>query len=204
MSETMSCENLVECDWALSDRQTSQFGEGGSPAVLIKGEPFWQVRLKYLYARRADRAKFLQRSAQMQRLDGGATEITLFRAPRQNPQNFDASGGVTFSTFSTDVGTRQISLDVGTNLDVGDMIAYDALTSGRFVAEISEVVSRVGTLGVFKTRPRVLTNNGTPNAAVYQASGSFRLMSGGLTIKEPVGLGPMEIVANFQQVSPYG
>jgi hypothetical protein len=202
MPEAMVETNLVENEWTLVDRQTSQFSEGGQPAVLIKGEPYWQVRLKYLFPRTA-RSAFMIQSAQFQRLQSGAVEIDLFRGSRMNPQGFDASGA-SVSGFSVNAGNETVTLNAGSNLDLGDMVAYDAATSGRFLGEIVEVVSRSGSSGTFKTRPRALGANGTPNAAVYKAAGSFRMLKGGLRILEPVGPGPMEIVAEFEQVSPYG
>lgn len=194
----MNCDNLVASEWRLIDRQTHQFGEGGRPSVLIKGQPFWRVKLDYLFPR-VNRDKFMIQSAQFQSLESGAVEIALFRASRMNPQNFNADG-VSLGSFAIDENNNELTLTAsGNTLAVGDMIAYDANTSGRYIGEIVGIPSANN----FNMRPKVITESLTDNVAIYQAAGNFRMIPNSLRIMEPIGPGPAEISAEFEQVSPY-
>lgn len=198
MTQILDIDGLVNCTWSLMHRQTRQFSEDGKGQVYNFGEPYWVVGLEWI---KKTPAQFRAVSALLQRLQGANDDIQLFNVTRQGPTNFNGNGAA-ITSISED-GSQNVTLVTIGNMGLGDFIAYDTTSGGRFVGEITEIGSTPdGNTTVFTTAPPAQPVHGTPNAEIWRAHGLFKLEPESLEISETIGAGPGVIKANFRQVSP--
>ena len=199
MTQQLDINGVVACNWSLIHRQNRMFSEDGKGNVYNFGDPYWVVEMEWV---KTSDAQFRAVSALLQRLEGGNDNILLWNLARQAPTNFDGPSAVV-NSLSVDVGTKVVTINTNGNLAVGDFVAWDTTSGGRFVGEVNEVLTTPdANTTTFKTSPPAYEDHATANAAVWRATGLFKMEADSLEVAESLGAGPGKIKARFRQVSP--
>lgn len=176
--EVMLTDRLKSCTWRLVERQTQQFARGGASAVIQIGEPYWLIDLVY---ENLGATEFRALSAWLARRRGALVTFSAFRADRPHPANITAEPVATIT--SQDVST--IRVQAGPDLvGVGDMISYNAVSGGRFIGEVTNVVATGAGYADVNTVPLPPTPHGTPVVQLVPAVGLFRLEPSSVRITE--------------------
>ena len=176
--ELMLTEGLKTCNFLQAERQNGFFGLGGFSAIVDYGPPYWELELEY---ENLSDANFRVLTAWMRRRRGGMSYFKAFRAMSRNPLGGASSATVAQQTSDT---LRVTSSPV---LQIGDMVAYDANGSGRFVGEVIEIVATAAGYVDVKTFPPISVPASTPNAEIVDAGGYFRVLPDTVRLSEPLG-----------------
>lgn len=174
--EDMITAALKVQNWMPMNKQTQLVGRGIGAPVVEFGNGYWEIEFTY---QNMEDDEWLELQAWLARRKGAASYFSAWRAMNPNTR-----GGATSCTIA-EQGTDELRVTSSPALQVGDMVAYDAATEGRFVGIVTEITTTGAGYVDVRTFPDRVSVHGTPNAACQQAKGYFRLQPDSVRLEDP-------------------